>query len=461
VVRTATGTGRNVTGNSVAHGTTTLAVVCAATLLVLMNYTAPMTTLPDISGDLGTGATGQTWVLNGIALGLAALLLVAGSLADDYGRKRVFVVGAGVLAVASVTCAVATGTLVFVVARVVQGAASAALLAAGLGLIGHAFPTGAERVRATGVWGAMIGLGIALGPVLTGLAAETGSWRIGYWLFAAAAAVVVVLAGLRLPESRAARTRRLDIGGVATLGLGLAALLGAVTEGRAGWTRPQVTLLFAAAAVLIAAFVAVEWRVAQPMLDLALFRRPLFLTSTGGALVTGLTIIGPMSYLPTVLQHTLKQSPLTSAGVFSIWSGASFVTALQARRLRMRGDRQLALGLALAAAGNAALLGLATPRPWPQTAIGLLVAGLGSGLINAALARLAVESVPADRVSMGSGANNTARYIGSSLGVAIIVAITGAAGLVHGTDIAIGIAAGGAVLGAAAALLSGRTPATP
>ncbi|MBC6465207.1 MFS transporter [Actinomadura alba] len=423
-----------------------------------MNYTAPMTTLPEISAGLGTGATGQTWILNGIALGLAALLLVAGSLADDYGRKRVFVVGAGVLAVASVVCAVATGTFVFVAARVVQGTASAALLAAGLGLIGHAFPAGAERVRATGLWGAMIGLGIALGPVVTGLVAEAGSWRAGYWIFVGGAAAIV-LAGLRLPESRAARTRRLDVGGVVTLGLGLAALLGAVTEGRAGWARPQVTLLFAAAALLIAAFVAVEWRIAQPMLDLALFRRPLFLTATGGALVTGLTVIGPMSYLPTVLQHTLKQSPLTSAGVFSIWSGASFVTALQARRLRMRGDHQLALGLALAAAGNVALLGLATHRPWPQTAAGLLVAGLGSGLVNAALARLAVESVPADRVSMGSGANNTARYIGSSLGVAIVVAITGAAGLVHGTDIAIATAAGGAALGAAAALLSGRTPA--
>ncbi|MBC6461360.1 MFS transporter [Actinomadura sp. HBU206391] len=421
-----------------------------------MNYTAPLTTLPEISAGLGTGATGQTWILNGIALGLAGLLLVAGSLADDYGRKRVFVIGAAVLAVASMAGALATGTLVFVAARVVQGAASAALLAASLGLVGHAFPAGAGRVRATGLWGAMVGLGIALGPLVTGLVAEAGSWRAGYWIFAGGAVAVGLVAALRLPESRAPHARRLDIGGVATLGLGLAALLGAVTEGRAGWARPHVTLLFAAAAVLIAAFALVESRTAQPMLDLALFRRPLFLTSTGGALVTGLSIIGPMSYLPTVMQHTLKQSPLTSATVFSIWSGASFLSALQARRLRMRGHHQLAAGLVLAAVGSVALLGLATPRPWPQTAAGLLIAGLGSGLVNAALARLAVESVPADRVSMGSGANNTARYIGSSLGVAIVVAITGAAGLVHGTDIALGVAAAGAALGAGAALLSGR-----
>src|SRR5262249_19472419 len=120
---------------SATAGRAILGMVSAATLLVLMNYTAPFTTLPAITAGLDAGVTGQTWILNGISLGLAALLLAAGSLADDHGRRRVFAIGAGLLAVASVIAAVAPGTLVFVAARIVQGIASAALLAAGLGLV--------------------------------------------------------------------------------------------------------------------------------------------------------------------------------------------------------------------------------------------------------------------------------------------------------------------------------------
>ncbi|MGH3319252.1 MAG: MFS transporter [Streptosporangiaceae bacterium] len=445
-------------------GAATLIVASAATLLVLMNYTAPLVTLPETAAGVHAGVTAQTWILSSISLGLSALLLAAGSLADDRGRRRVFVAGLVVLAGASVTCALATDALVFIAARIVQGGASAALLAASLGLVGHAYPTGPGRVRATGVWGAMIGAGIALGPILTAALTESVSWRAPYWVFAGGAVLLTAVAPYALRESRAARPRRLDLPGVVTLGTGLTCLLAAVTEGRAGWLRPEVAALFAAAAVALAAFVAVEARGREPMLDLELFRRPAFVAATTAALFTGLSIIGLMSYLPTVLQHALGQTPLATAGVFSIWSGTSFAVALQARRLasRVRGRHQLALGLLLCAVGELTMLGFVGAGTWQRMIPGLVIAGVGSGALNSGLARLAVGSVPADRGGMGSGANNTARYIGSSLGVAVMVATVAAAGpgngqghgLDGGTDAALLVAAALAVLGAVAVLLA-------
>jgi MFS family permease len=434
-----------------------LAVPAAATLLALMNYTAPMAALTDTARGVHAGGTAQIWLMSSISLGLAAALLAVGALADDHGRRRVFLIGTAVLAASSVACAVAPNAIVFITGRVVQGAASAALLATGLGIVGASFPAGPRRAHATGVWGAMIGLGIALGPIAAALLAETGGWRLWYWA-TALAAVPLGAAALALPESRAERPRGLDLPGLLTLSLGIGALVAAITWGRVGWTRPGVAALFAAAAALLAAFALVEARRRAPLLDLGLFRRPAFLLSITGALVTGLGVIGIMSYLATVMAVVLGLSIVASAFVLAIWSGLSFVAALQARRLpaRLPAGRLLAAGLALSAAGELAMLGLDTGSHWWRLVPGLAVSGIGSGLANAMLARVAVESVPADRASMGSGANNTARYLGASVGVAVVGAIAtgpgaGASGLAHGTNIAMLVSAVVAVAGAALA----------
>lgn len=242
--------------------------------------------------------------------------------------------------------------------------------------------------------------------------------------------------------------------------LGVGALVTAITLGRLGWTRPAVPALFAAAAALLAAFAVIETRRREPMLDLGLLRRPAFVLSISGAMVTGLGVIGIMSYLPTMMTLIMGVSPLVTALVLTVWSGLSFVAALQARRFpaRMPASRLLAAGLALSAVGQFAMLGMAPQDHWGRLVPGLAIAGLGSGLANAMLARLAVDSVPADRASMGTGANNTARYVGASVGVAIVGAIatgagSGVADLARGTNAAMFVSAvialAGAVLAAA------------
>ncbi|MCK2217765.1 MFS transporter [Actinomadura sp. ATCC 31491] len=406
----------------------TLAVTSAAPLLVLANFTAPMVTLPQMARSLGAGPTGPVWMLGAIALGLSSLLLVSGGLADDHGRRRVLVAGSVVLAVASVLGAAAPSVPVFVAARLVQGGASAAMLAASLGILGHAFPSGPERVRATGRYGAMLGLGTLLGPLVSGALAALTGWRAVYALVGVAAAALAAIAARTLEESRSPAPRRFDVPGVVLLSLGVAALVAGVTEGRAGWSRPVVPAAFVLAAVLLAAFVAVERRRAEPLLDLTLFRRPAFLLATGSALVVGGAIVGLLNYLPTVLQVAHGLTPLATALLFAVWSGPSFAGALLTRHVRLGSAARLAAGLGLTAAGFAALLGVGATLSLPLVVAGLVVSGVGSGLINSAITHLAVESVPAHRVSMGSGANNTARYVGSSLGAAGVAAVVGALG---------------------------------
>lgn len=418
---------------------------------------------------------------------------MAGSLADAHGRRRIFLLGTLALGLTTALGGLAGSTLTFTAARIAQGAASAAVLAGSLGLLAHAYPAGRDRIRATGIWGASVSAGIALGPLLAG-ALSLVDWRLAYEALGVAALVIAAVGVRTLPDDRAAKRPlgagshpdraaggpaptdphpdrttaepaaagpRPDLPGATVLGLALAALLTALTLGRDGWLRLPVALLLLASLVLAALFVAVEHRSRTPMVEPALLRRPAFLASTLGALFTGLAVIGLFSVVPALLQAGAGagpgMSPLGAAWLFVLWSGTAFLVALQSRRLagRLSAPYQLTLGFALSAAGVLALLGaLGGPAgSWPRLLPGLVVAGAGSGLLNAALPRLAVDSVPPERAAMGSGANNTARYIGSSAGVALMLALAAT-----GPDIAVLVSAALALTGAGITLALGRRP---
>jgi MFS family permease len=460
----------------------TLFIAAFGTLLVVVDYTSPLTTMTPVASALQMGASAQTWVLTGMLIGVTALLLTAGSAADDFGRKRIFVGGVALLLVATALSGLATDSAVFVAGRVLQGAAAAAVMAPSLGLIGKAFPDGHARVRALGVWGASVGLGIAIGPIYAALVERVADWRAIYLILAAICVPLIFAAGTGLTESRgqaATEDPAADLGGVTdpdatanrlsrvlakfdplgviTLGGGASSLIAGLSEGRHGWGRPEVLVLLVLGVLLLALFAVVERLAATPMLDPALFRNPGFIASSSGALFTGLAIVGLMSYLPTVLQASLGESPLAASGVLAIWSGLSAVFALQARRLstRLNPITQVAGSLLLCGAGEAALAGMRAGGSWVHLAPGLAAAGIGSGVLNAALARLAVSSVPPHRAAMGSGANNSARYLGSALGVAVAVTVVSRATLPQGPTQAMAIGADHAVLIAAAFCLVG------
>ncbi len=450
------------------HARRTLLSATLGTLTVLVAFTAPLANINQTAAGLGAGVSGRTWILSSMSIGLGAFLLTAGRVADDFGRRRTFVAGSLVLAVGSVVATLTPDVEVFVLARILEGMGGAAVVAAGLGMIAAAFPDPLERARATGWWGASVGAGIAVGPILSTWLGRWHSWRDVYAILAVAG-VALAFGATRCPESRSSHRARLDVPGVVLLAVGTSALLAGLTEGREGWTRPLVLILLAVGVVLLAAFVVVERRSDHAMIDLGLFRRPAFAAVTAAALATGGGIIALLSFVSGFAGIALGLPPTTTAWLMLAWSGPSVVTALAARRLphHWTGRARMGSALAVIAAGQLMLWGVDTSSTAGRFVPGLLLAGVATGVLNAALGRESVASVPPEQAGLGSGANNTARYLGSALGVTVVSVVAVPSGpvtasaLVDGWNRAALVTAAVSLLGALVVLLVGERAVVP
>jgi MFS family permease len=404
----------------------TLRLVAAATVLALSAFTMPLGLMGSIGPDLSASSTGRTWILSAMSIGLAGALLVAGSAADDLGRRRVFLLGLLTFVAGTVLAAAAPSVLVLSVARAVEGVGAAALLASSLALLAHEFPAGPARAHATGVWGAMLGGGIAVGPLAGALVAELASWRTSYAVLGVVGVALAAPTRTALVESRAAVRRPIDRAGAALLAAGMVVLTAGVVQGNgSGWTSAPVLGALLGGVGLLAVFAAVEQRTAAPLFDLRLLRRPMFTAAIVGSLALGMTALGFMSYSMTFVETALGSSAVEAALWTLPWAVVSFVIARRAGfTARYLSDRaQTTAGLVLCAAGLVAMLGLDADSSPAHLVPGFVILGVGTGVLNAALAHAAVSVVPADRSGMGAGANNTARYVGAALGVALVVAL--------------------------------------
>jgi MFS family permease len=432
-----------------------LVPVALGTALVLVTYVTPMATLPQTALDLGAGSGARAWILSSMSVGLAAALLGSGAVGDAVGRRRTYVAGLFVLGLGSLACSAAPDTAVFIAARVLEGVGGAAVLACGLAVLAHAFPAPAERARATGIWGASVGLGITAGALLAaGLDVGTG-WRETY-VVVGLVALVLVLPSSRMAESAAEHPRRLDVAGLLTLAGSLALLVSALTESRSGFSA-TTTLLYAGGVLALAAYVVVEARVQEPMLDLALLRTPAFVATSLGALVLGAGIIAMTSNVPTLVQLGLGGTLWTATWLIVGWSATSVVTSLLVRRVRipLGGPALIATAMAVVGAGQLLGLGLQPGSTAWRLLPAMVVSGVATGVLNAVLGREAVASVPADRAAMGSGSNNTARYLGAACGITVFSVLlthagggSGPAALVDGWSTAVLVASGVSLVGA-------------
>lgn len=441
-----------------------LLLVGVGTALVLVTYVTPMATVPRTVADLGGGSGARSWILSAMSVGLAAGLLASGALGDARGRRRVYVSGLAVMGLGALACSAAPVSAVFVGARIVQGLGGAAVLACGLAVLAHSFTDPARRAHATGVWGASVGLGIAAGSLLAaGLDIGTG-WREVYALTGVLMLVLVVPSLRMLGESAAAHPRRIDLPGILTLAGGLTLLVAGLTQARSGLTVGSVGLLVASV-VLLVVFVLVERRVLEPMIELGLLASPGFLGATVGALAVGLGIIAMSSNVPLLVQVGLGGSLWEATWLVFGWAATSTLTALLVRRVRIPLSGPDTLAVALVVVGIGQLLGLGLvvgSSPW-RLLPSMVVAGLATGVLNAVLGREAVAGVPPDRAAMGSGTNNTARYLGAACGITLFSVLlghagsgTGAAALVDGWSTAVWVSVAMSWVGAVAVAAGSR-----
>lgn len=395
----------------------------------MLAYSGPLGNAATITAALVATPEATMWILSSMSTGLAVSLLAAGALADQSGRRRVFELGAWVFAVGSVVCATAATATQFVIGRLVEGVGAAGLIATGLGLVAAAATNARALSMSASWWGASMGLGIALGPLLTGVLDLAALWRAPYWLLAMIGVSVAIAARWCFLETAVMAGRRLDLLGTALMSGGVGLLLVALVEGRQGGILVALPCA-GAAVVMLAAFVFSQLRSRSPMVELALFRRGDFVAATVAATATGAGVIALMSFACTFLVTSMGVNTLGASVILAVWSGASAVSAVLSRRLvaRLTGTVQLAIGLGGTGVGLLLLTGLETGSTVGRLLPGLFVAGVATGVLNAGLGRQATATVPSDRAAMGVGMNNTARYIGASVGVAVVAVLAAAPG---------------------------------
>lgn len=403
----------------------TLVAVAAGIFMLLLDITIVNVALPDIEHSLDASLADLQWVIDAYALTLAALLLTAGSMADRYGRRRVFAIGIVIFTAGSLLCGLAPSALFLTLARAGQGVGGAIMFATGLALLAAAFH-GRDRGTAFGVFGAVTGIAVAVGPVLGGALTSGLSWR---WIFLVNIPVGVfafVVTLRQVDESRDPAARPVDWIGFATFSSGLASLVyGLIRSNEEGWGSATVVGSLAAAVVLLAAFVVAEARQRTPMFDLSLLRKPTFVGGLLAAFAISASLFSAFPYLVIYMEGGLGLSAIQIGVRFLVLSVPIFFTAAIAGRLTERVSPSLLIGPGFALIGISLFLmrGIETTSSWRHLIPGFVVAGVGAGLVNVPLASTAVGVVEPARAGMASGINSTLRQVGIATGVAALGAI--------------------------------------
>ena len=400
----------------------TLVAVCLGTFMLLLDVTIVNVALPDIQTALHSSFSDLQWVVDAYALTLAAFLLTAGSLADNYGRRRMYLIGLVIFTAASALCGFATSTLMLQLSRALQGVGGAIMFAVSLALLADAF-RGKDRGTAFGVWGAITGLAVAIGPLVGGLLTSGLSWRWIFFVNVPFGIAAVVIALLKVSESRAPQASRPDWFGFALFTVALASLVyGLIESNEKSFTNSLVLGCFALAVVLLIAFVILEMRIAHPMFDLTLFRLPTFSGGSVAAFGVSASIFAMLLYLVLYFQDILGYSALQTGLRLMVISGGILVTSTVAGRLSSKVPVRLLIGPGLILVGVGLLLmrGLNAGSGWTHLIPGMIVGGVGVGLVNPPLASTAVGVVRPQQAGMASGINSTFRQVGIATGIALL-----------------------------------------
>jgi len=410
-----------------------LAICCLSLFIFGVDNTIVNVALPSIQRDLHASVSGLQWTVDAYTVVVASFLILAGSTADRFGRRRVFQIGLATFTLGSLLCSLAPGLGWLVAFRMLQAVGGSMMNPVAVSIIANTFTDARERARAIGIWGGVFGLSIAAGPVLGGLLVAGVGWRGIFWVNIPVGVAAIVLTALFVPESRAARARRPDPAGQLLVIAALASLTYAIIEGpQRGWLSPVILGVFAVAAAAVTGLVIYEPRREEPLLDLRFFRSAPF---SGASLIaiSALAALGGFLFINTLYLQDVRGLSALQAGLYTLPLAAvtGFSAPLSGRIVARRGPRLplVVSGLAIIA-GGLLLTGLTPATPTGFLMAAYVILGIGFGMVNAPITTTAVAGMPLAQAGVAAAVASTSRQIGVTLGVAVVGSVVTSA--LHG-----------------------------
>ena len=409
-------------GKKQTHPDLILAICCMSLLVVGMDVTIVNVALPSIQRDLHATVSGLQWILDAYTLVIASLLMLAGSVSDRVGRRRVFQFGLLLFTAGSLLCSLAHSIGQLIAFRALQGLGASMLNPVALSIIANAFPEHRARARAVGVWGAVAGASLALGPLIGGALTQSVGWRSIFWINLPICLTAVVLAARFVPESKALHARAFDPVGQLLVFVGLASLTYAVIEGpHAGWQSSLILGLFVTSGASLALFLFYEPRRKQPLLDLRFFHSVPFSSATLLAVCAFASFAGFLFLNALYLQQVRGLSAFHTGLCTLPLAIAMMVSApLSGRLVAHHGPRP-----SLLAAGSGFLLStwmltrLTVSTPLVLIMLAYVLFGVGLGMVNPAITNNAVAGMPLSQAGVAAAIASTGRQVGAALGVAV------------------------------------------
>ena len=413
---------------------------CLSLLIVSMDATIVNVAIPNIRADLNASASQLQWVIDIYTLVLASLLLLSGAAADRFGRRRTFQIGLTVFALGSLLCSLAPNIETLIAARFLQAIGGSMLNPVAMSIITQVFTGRVERARAIGVWGGVVGISMALGPIVGGALIDLVDWRAVFWINLPICALAIVLTAIFVPESRSATMRDVDPIGQ---GLGMAFLFGIVyvlIEGPGmGWGDTRIVAVAVIAVLAFVGFLRYESRRRDPFIDLRFFRSIPFASATMIA-VCAFAAWGAFLFMMSLyLQEERGFSAMHTGLIYlPVAVGALIFSPLSGRLVGRFGSRPslLVAGILITAA-TLMLTRLSATTPVWQLLVIFAVFGIGFSMVNAPVTNAAVSGMPTDRAGAASAVASTSRQVGVSIGVALCGSVAGAALSTRGADFAV------------------------
>jgi EmrB/QacA subfamily drug resistance transporter len=401
-----------------------LASLCLSCLMFGLEISSIPAILPTLERVLHADFQQLQWIMNAYTLAVTTVLMATGTLADRYGRKRVFVISVAAFGLASLFCGLATDVIGLIAARFVQGLSGGAMLICQIAVLSHAFQGGRERAIAFAWWGIVFGTGLGFGPFIGGAIVAMFSWEWVFLIHGLFAAIALVLA-LGMQESKDPNPGRLDLAGIVTLSLSVFCLTYIITQGpELGFASPLVLVILGVSVVSLIGFVVAETRSARPMFDFSVFRIRAFSGAIIGSAAMNFSFWPFMIYLPIWFQVGLGYDSVTAGLALLAYTLPALVMPPVAERLSLRyrpgrvipaGLFTIGLGFMLMHHGS-----IAVDADWLTMLPGCLIAGIGLGLANTPVTNTTTGSVSSDRAGMASGIDISARMISLAINIAVM-----------------------------------------